>query len=311
MRDHVFISYAKEDAKEAAILNQFLATSGITTWIDYERLLPGVPWQPKIKDAIRHARAVILLASAHSINKRGYVQNEIKYAVEKIAEYPQGDISVIVARLDTTVPREEVLQDRQWVDLFGDPLAGYRKILAALQHNQRQEWTYAEQAEKTKDRAELQKNLNDAARTVSAETTPQPPYTPAPNTTGSLFRPGDFDIYVNKVTGEVYIFHGPKIQHAIDHLEYHYQDHWVAVVLQDRTRLDLGAKIQWLIRPHWERTATLYIVQTKDGNAIDGIQVPLKKVGTPPEPKIGARPVSPAQSYVRFRFFKRLIDRLR
>lgn len=59
--------------------------------------MPGVLWKPKIREAIQHARDIILLASVHSINKRGYVQNEIKYAVEKIAEYPAGDIPVIVA----------------------------------------------------------------------------------------------------------------------------------------------------------------------------------------------------------------------
>lgn len=310
MREHVFISYAKEDAKEAAILNRFLAASGVKTWIDFEQLMPGVPWQTKIKEAIKDARALIILGSTHSINKRGYVQNEIKAAIDKLMEYPEGDISVIVARLDQTIPREEVLQNRQWVDLFGNAEAGYHQILTALKHNERQEWRYAELNEKTKDRAKLQEQMKDAAKTVGAEQKPPPPYTPAPHTTGQLFKPGDFDIYVNKVSGEVYIFHGPKLNYHVAYLEYDYAEHWVAVVLKDGTRLDLGARIQWLIRPHWERCETLYIVQTKDGEAIDGVEVPLKKVGTPPQ-KIGARPVGIWESLARYRLFKRLIDKLR
>ena len=311
MREHVFISYAKEDAKEAAILNRFLASAGVKTWIDFEQLIPGVPWQVKIKEAIKDARAVIILASTHSINKRGFVQNEIKSAIEKIKEYPEGDISIIVARLDQTVPREEVLQDRQWVDVFGDATEGYRKIVTALLHNESQEWRYSELVEKNKDRARLQEEMREAAKTAGAENTIARSYVPAPNTTVLLFKPDDFDIYANKVTGDVYIFHGPKLRYEVEYLEYSYEDHWVAVVLKDGTRLDLGARIQWLIRPHWERASRLYIVQTKDGIAIDGIEVPLKKVGTPPR-KIGsARRVSHWESFARFRVFKRWIEKLR
>ena len=91
-----------------------------------------------------------------------------------------------------------------------------------------------------------------------------------------LFKPEELDIYVNKVTLEAYIFHGKKIEYAtIDRLEYDPKEYTVDVVRKDGTRLDLGVKIQWLVRPYFSKAEEINIVQTKDGNSIDGVVVPL------------------------------------
>jgi hypothetical protein len=90
-----------------------------------------------------------------------------------------------------------------------------------------------------------------------------------------FLKPGDFDIYVNKITGETYIFHGPDLPYDVDRLEYDPADHSVTVVTKNALELDLGVKIQWLIRPYFTKAKTIYIVKTKDGEAIDGIEVPL------------------------------------
>lgn len=92
---------------------------------------------------------------------------------------------------------------------------------------------------------------------------------------GVLFDPKEFDIYVNKITKEVYIFHIKPVAQDIARLEYDPTDHSVTVVKNDGTQLDLGAKIQWLIRPHFVKAREIGIVQTKDGEAIDGFMVPL------------------------------------
>lgn len=87
----------------------------------------------------------------------------------------------------------------------------------------------------------------------------------------ALFRPEEFDIYCNKVTLETYIFHGKAIDYeTIDHLEYDHADYSVTVVHKDGTRLDLGAKIQWLVRPYFSKAQEVFIVQTKDGDSING-----------------------------------------
>lgn len=93
----------------------------------------------------------------------------------------------------------------------------------------------------------------------------------------ALFTPEEMDIYCNKVTREVFIFHGKAIDYEkIDHLEYNAKDHSVDVVMKDATRLDLGVKIQWLVRPYFTKAQEIMIVQTKDGESINGTNVPLK-----------------------------------
>ena len=55
--------------------------------------------------------------------------------------------------------------------------------------------------------------------------------------------------------------------------------------LTDNTRLDLGVKIQWLVRPYFTKVQEVSIVQTKDREPIDGTVVPLIHKGqaaTPP-----------------------------
>ena len=93
---------------------------------------------------------------------------------------------------------------------------------------------------------------------------------------GKLFEPDELDIYVNKVTLEAYIFHGKEIDYAsLDHLEYDPLDHGVDVVRKDGTVTDLGVKIQWLVRPYFVKAKEIQIVQTKEGESIDGTTIPL------------------------------------
>ena len=92
---------------------------------------------------------------------------------------------------------------------------------------------------------------------------------------GRLFAPEEFDIYVNKLTMEAYIFHAKPIEQNIDRLEYDPGDHSVTVVKKDGTQLDLGAKIQWLVRPYFTKAREIGIVQTIEGEVQDGFMVPI------------------------------------
>jgi len=96
---------------------------------------------------------------------------------------------------------------------------------------------------------------------------------------GAFLKPEDFDLYVNKITGETYIFHGPDLPHEVERLEYDPEECRVAVITKDGRTMDLGVKIQWLIRPYFSRAETVYIVKTKDGEAVDGIEVPMSVKG--------------------------------
>lgn len=85
----------------------------------------------------------------------------------------------------------------------------------------------------------------------------------------------DFDIYCDRENNENYIFHTPELNCTIDHLEYDPDTCRITVVTNDKQRLDLGAKIQWLVRPYIAKKQDLFIIRTQDGVAVDGIEVSL------------------------------------
>ncbi len=88
--------------------------------------------------------------------------------------------------------------------------------------------------------------------------------------------PDDFDIVCNREGGTNYIFHGCELNCSIDHMEYDEENQRITVFTTDGQKMDLGAKIQWLVRPYIAKEQYLYIIRTKDGQAIDGVEVHLQ-----------------------------------
>ena len=86
----------------------------------------------------------------------------------------------------------------------------------------------------------------------------------------------DFDIYCDRENDQNYIFHGPELNCTIDYLEYDHDTQRITVYTNDKQQLDLGAKIQWLVRPYIAKEQYLFIIRTENGEAIDGVEVELR-----------------------------------
>lgn len=126
----VFLCHASGDKAAVYKLYERLTQDGIDAWLDQEKLLPGQNWQIEIPKAVRNSDVVIVCLSGNSVNKEGYVQKEIKFALDFADEKPDGTIFIIPARLEScNVP--DRLSQYHWVDLFAD--SGYEKLLKALQ----------------------------------------------------------------------------------------------------------------------------------------------------------------------------------
>lgn len=105
------------------------------------------------------------------------------------------------------------------------------------------------------------------------------------NPTDALFQPDELDLFVNKVTLEAYIFHGKEVNYSVlERLEYDPEDFSIDVIKKDGTRLDLGVKAQWLIRPYFSKAHEVSMVRTKDGKSVDGVILPIGPK-TAPTPK--------------------------
>jgi hypothetical protein len=132
MGTDIFISYASEDAGDARRLYDDLKSAGFNPWLDRENLLPGQNWRDAITKAIRECNFFLCLISSRSLTKRGYVQKEMKMALDVLDEFPDGEIFFIPVRLDDCKPINLKLTDIHHVDLFPSYEEGFKKILAAI-----------------------------------------------------------------------------------------------------------------------------------------------------------------------------------
>lgn len=125
----VFLCHASADKPKVRELYRYLRKRGIQPWLDAEDLLPGQNWQVEIPKAIASSDAIIICLSTNSVDKEGYVQKEIKFALDKALEMPDGRIFIIPARLDECeVPF--TLKPFHWVDLFDTE--GYTRLMKSL-----------------------------------------------------------------------------------------------------------------------------------------------------------------------------------
>ena len=127
-----FISYAKEDGEVAERLHDDLRRLGADPWLDRHALRGGEPWRQAIREALRNSTHVLALISARSVTKTGFVQNELRQALELLDSFPPDKIFIIPVRLDNSIPRHEKLNDLHWIDLFPDYEPGLERIARSL-----------------------------------------------------------------------------------------------------------------------------------------------------------------------------------
>lgn len=132
-RTTVFISYAREDRRHAERLYADLRLSSIDAWLDTRSLKPGQDWKREIRRAIKSSAFVVLLLSEHSVTKRGFVQAEVKEAIEESQSVPTGEVFILPVRLADVRPVDDELLDLNWVDLFPTYEKGLARILDTLQ----------------------------------------------------------------------------------------------------------------------------------------------------------------------------------
>lgn len=125
----VFLCHASTDKPKVRDLYNRLIKDKVDPWFDEKKLLPGQDWQLEIPKAVRQSHIVVICLSSSSVSKTGYVQKEIKYALDVADEQPEGAIYLIPLRLEECdVPTR--LQKWQWVDFYKND--GYQRLLLAL-----------------------------------------------------------------------------------------------------------------------------------------------------------------------------------
>ncbi len=94
-----------------------MASEGHSVWIDRKKLLPGQDWKTEIEQAIQSSDIFIACLSTHSVDKVGFVQTELRRALEVADLMPERKIFIILVRLDECqVPTK--LRKLHWINYF-------------------------------------------------------------------------------------------------------------------------------------------------------------------------------------------------
>jgi CBS domain-containing protein len=126
----VFLCHSTNDKTRVEYYYDLLVKDGVDAWLDKKNLHAGQKWRIEIQKAIKNSHVVIVFLSSQSITKEGFVQSEIKIALDLADEKPEGTIFIIPAKLEPCeVP--ERLTELHWVNLFEKD--GYENLFRALQ----------------------------------------------------------------------------------------------------------------------------------------------------------------------------------
>jgi WD40 repeat protein len=129
-RLRVFLCHSSGDKLAVRQLYQRLRACNVDPWLDEENLLPGQDWEQEIRKAVRNTDVVIVCLSRGSISKTGFVQKEIKFALDVADEQPEGTIFLIPLKLEECETPER-LNHLHWVNYNKE--GGFDKLIRALQ----------------------------------------------------------------------------------------------------------------------------------------------------------------------------------
>jgi hypothetical protein len=96
----VFLCHCNEDKPIVSKIHYHLIKTGCDSWLDAGKILGGQDWELEIQKEIRKADVFIIFLSKNSIGKEGFIQKEIRLALDIEEEKPEGVIFIIPILLD-------------------------------------------------------------------------------------------------------------------------------------------------------------------------------------------------------------------
>ncbi|MFY7931729.1 MAG: SUMF1/EgtB/PvdO family nonheme iron enzyme [Microcystis aeruginosa] len=96
----IFLAHASEDKPAVLALYDRLKQAGYKPWLDKKDLIPGQNWRDEIPKAIKASQIFLACLSGKSANKQGYIQRELRIALDTLGEMLPGTIFFIPMRLE-------------------------------------------------------------------------------------------------------------------------------------------------------------------------------------------------------------------
>ena len=128
----VFLCHSSQDKPIVRQIYQRLLIEGwIDPWLDEVKILAGQDFHLEINKATRNADVIIICLSSVSVIKEGFVNREIRQALDIAQEKREGEIYIVPLRLDDCDPSFEQLKKLHWVNYFEED--GYERLKKSLQ----------------------------------------------------------------------------------------------------------------------------------------------------------------------------------
>lgn len=96
----IFLAHAKEDKIIIRKLYNELKQENLNPWLDEFSIEPGKKWKEEIENAIKKSRFFVACISKFSVKKAGYVQNELRLALQEFESRPPNNLYFIPVLLD-------------------------------------------------------------------------------------------------------------------------------------------------------------------------------------------------------------------
>jgi len=125
----VFLCHTSSDKPAVRRIYETPLSFGVDPWLDEKKIKGGQDWDLEIRKAVRASDVVVVCLSGASTVREGYVQKEIRQALDVADEKPQGTIFIIPLRLEPCEAPER-LRQWHWIDYFEE--SGIDRLFEAL-----------------------------------------------------------------------------------------------------------------------------------------------------------------------------------
>jgi CheY-like chemotaxis protein len=127
----VFLCHSSADKRAVRNLYRRLRGTGfVDPWLDEKKIVGGQDWDLEIRRAVEKSDAILVCLSQNALTKVGYVQKEIRQALDLADHQPEGTTFLIPVRLEPCEAPDR-LRRWQWVDLFQP--SGFKHLVRALE----------------------------------------------------------------------------------------------------------------------------------------------------------------------------------
>jgi hypothetical protein len=128
----VFICYNSRERSTIQELNTYFKQSGLTTWLDEERLPLGRPWQMELERQIGEIRTVTVCVGNSGIGP--WQDLEIRAFLSEFVRRGIPVIPVILASAKSVPELPLFLREMTWVDLRKDSNSGLVRLVDAIRN---------------------------------------------------------------------------------------------------------------------------------------------------------------------------------